>query len=122
MHVPSEIILIIYHKTQSTFEGEYRGRLQEEYYQEQNLREIFLAGTEFDAAWAMAEGLHIASEKVSMNDSSGCDGLLGELVPLENFDYKNDKMGCVLRKSFHQVNFHGITVSCKKKTHNVVLS
>ncbi len=76
---------------------------------------MVVAGTEFDAAWAMAQGLHIASEKVSMNDSSGCDDLLGELVPLENFDYMNDKMGCVLRKSFQQVNFHGITVSETKR-------
>lgn len=79
-------------------------------YKEQNLTEVVVAGTEFDAAWAMAQGLHIASEKVTMNDSNGCNHLLGELVPLENFDYKNDKMGCVLRKSFQQVNFTGITV------------
>ena len=59
----------------------------------------------------MCLGLHNASERVKMNDSSGCDHLSGELVPLEKFDYLNDKMGCVLRKSFHQVSFHGITVS-----------
>ena len=60
--------------------------------------------------WAMALGLHNASMRIRMNDSSGCDDHPGELVPLEEFDYLNDKMGCVLRESFQQVNFHGITV------------
>ena len=59
----------------------------------------------------MALGLDIASERVNRNDSSGCGHLPGELVPLENFTYKNEMMGCVLRNSFHQVNFSGITVS-----------
>ena len=59
----------------------------------------------------MALGLHNASERVKINDSSGCDHLPGELVPLEHFDYLNDKMGCVLRNSFQHVSFRGITVS-----------
>ena len=58
----------------------------------------------------MALGLDHALERVSRNDSSGCDHLPGKLVPLENFDYYNELMGCVLKKSFHQVNFTGITV------------
>ena len=61
----------------------------------------------------MALGLHNASERVRLNDSTGCDddNLSGELVPLEEFEYVNDRMGCVLRESFQQVRFHGITVS-----------
>lgn len=90
----------------------YRKRLKEERYREQNLTEFILAGSEFDAAWAMAIGLHNASERVSRNESTECDHLPGELVPLENFDYLNDRMGCVLRKSFQEVSFCGITASC----------
>ena len=59
----------------------------------------------------MAIGLHHASERVRINDSSGCSHLSGNLVNLEDFDYQNELMGCVLRKSFHEVNFTGITVS-----------
>ena len=59
----------------------------------------------------MALGLDYASERISSNDSSGCGHLPGKLVPLEKFDYHNQLMGCVLRKSFHQVNFTGITAS-----------
>lgn len=75
-----------------------------------NLTEFIVAESEFDAIWVMALGLHSASERVRMNDSSGCDHLPGELVPLEEFDYVNDRMGCVLRNSFQQVRFRGITV------------
>ena len=85
-------------------------RLQEERYRDLNLEEYVVAVTEFDAAWAMALGLHEASVRISTNDSSGCDDLPGDLLPLEDFDYLNDKMGCVLRDSFQTVNFSGITV------------
>jgi len=80
-----------------------------ERYQVQNLTEFIISGPSYDGAWAMALGLDIASERVNRNDSSGCDHLPGELVPLENFTYKNEMMGCVLFNSFHQVNFSGIT-------------
>ena len=82
-----------------------------EYYQAQNLTEFILSGSSYDAVWALALGLHYASERVSSNDSNGCDHLSGNLVSLERFDYKNELMGCILRKSFHQVTFTGITVS-----------
>ena len=77
----------------------------------QNLTEFILAGTEFDAIWAMALGLDSASRRVLMNDSIECDHLPGALVHLEDFDYLNEKMGCLLSNSFQKVNFSGITVS-----------
>ena len=81
-----------------------------ERYQIQNITEFILSGSSYDAVWAMALGLHHAAETVKRNDSSGCGHLPGKLVPLENFDYHNELMGCILRKSYHQVNFTGITV------------
>ena len=59
----------------------------------------------------MALGLHRTSERVERNDSSGCDHLSGNLVKLEDFDYQNEVMGCIMRQSLHEVNFTGITVS-----------
>ena len=47
-----------------------------------------------------------------MGNDSGCENLPGELVPLEKFDYTNEKVGCILRQGFAEVNFLGITVSC----------
>ena len=98
-------------QTPQEYEKEYSRRLQTEHYQSQNISEFILSGSSYDAVWAMALGLHYASERVKANDSSGCNHLTGNLVTLENFDYHNELMGCVLRKSFHQVNFTGITVS-----------
>ena len=65
----------------------------------------------YDAAWAIAVGLHNASERVKMNDSSGCGHLPGKLVPLDKFEYRNTMMGCVLRRSIAEVDFIGITAS-----------
>ena len=65
----------------------------------------------YDAIWALAIGLNITVEKISSGEVMGCENEYGELVPLEQFDYSNDKMGCIMIKSFSQVNFTGITVS-----------
>ena len=61
----------------------------------------------------MAIGLDNAMKQIAMGNASGCEKLSGDLVPLEQFDYTNDKMGCLLRQGFAEVNFLGITVSCR---------
>ena len=109
------IVLLACLQTPEAYEQEYHARLQEEHYQD--LTEFILAGSEYDAMWAMALGLHEASERVQINDSSGCDHLPGELVPLEQFDYLNEKMGCVFRESFQRVTFRGITVRFDRSSH-----
>ena len=32
-------------------------------------------------------------------------------MPLEEFDYHNKKMGCLLKESMDEVFFHGVSVS-----------
>ena len=75
-----------------------------------NLTDFILSGSLYDAMWAIAIGLHNALVHVARNDSIGCDQKSGKLVPLEDFDYDNEKMGCVLLKSFSQASFRGVTV------------
>ena len=89
---------------------EYSRRLQTQNYQAQNISDFILSGSSYDAVWAMALGLDHASERVRANDSTGCNHLPGRLVTLESFDYHNELMSCILRLSFHEVNFTGITV------------
>ena len=72
---------------------------------------ITTAGVAYDSVWAMALGLDKASERVRFGNDSGCEDLYGDLVPLEQFNYSNVKMGCVLKESFGETNFKGITVS-----------
>ena len=62
----------------------------------------------------MAIGLDNAMKRIAVENDSGCEGLPGDLVPLEQFDYTNEKMGCLLRQGFAEVNFFGITVSCSR--------
>ena len=39
-----------------------------------------------------------------------CSHLDGELVPLNEFNYSNAFMGCVMKENFHRVNFTGVSV------------
>ena len=93
------------------FDDEYLRRLQEPRYRVRNLRPTSAPGLLYDAVWAMAIALQNVSERVRRNDSSGCSKLPGELVLLEQFDYENELMGCMMRNSYYDITFTGITVS-----------
>ena len=64
-----------------------------------------------EGIWSLAIGLDNAAKRISMRNDSGCEELPGDLVPLEEFDYSNERVGCILRQGFAEVNFLGITVS-----------
>ena len=76
----------------------------------ENLTALGLSGVAFDGVWAIAVALDIASKKILSRNESGCENVPGDLVPLEQFDYTNMKLGCILRQSFSEVNFLGVTV------------
>ena len=66
----------------------------------------------FDAVWALAEALNKTEEMRSQNQTiSNCTDIDGELVPLDQFNYSNGLMGCILKYNLHQTNFLGISVS-----------
>ena len=88
--------------------------LQEQRYQNLNLTELSFGAVTFDTVWSMAIGLDNAMKRIAVKNDSGCEKLSGDLVPLEQFDYTNEKMGCLLRQGFAEVNFLGITVSCSR--------
>ena len=69
-------------------------------------------GLAHEGIWSLAIGLDNAVKRIAMGNDSGCEGLPGDLVPLEEFDYTNERVGCILRQGFAEVNFLGITVSC----------
>ena len=78
----------------------------------ENYSEV-VPGAAFDSVWTIAIGLDVASKKILINNETGCEGLPGDLVPLEHFQYTNMKLGCVIKQSFSELNFLGITVGCK---------
>ena len=42
---------------------------------------------------------------------TNCEGMDGGLVPLDEFNYSNAFMGCVIRYNLQQTNFVGVSVS-----------
>ena len=70
----------------------------------------------FDAIWSLALMLNKTEEMrmttVSRNDPQfeKCNHLYGELVPLDEFNYSNALMGCVMKENFHKVDFTGVSV------------
>ena len=96
-------------QTSRSFLAEYRRRLTLPSYQ--GLEELAVAGIAYDAIWSIALGLDRVINRVMENNDSGCETLTGELVPLEMFNYTNQKMGCILTQSMEEIQFAGITVS-----------
>ena len=68
----------------------------------------------YDAVWTLALALNRTQDMFLDNTNVseiGCGGLDGGLVPLEQFNYSNGVMGCVVRWNLQQTNFSGVSVS-----------
>ena len=70
----------------------------------------------FDAVWTVALVLKY-TEEMRLNQSIGenfkhenCSNFTGSLVPLNEFNYSNAYMGCVMKNNFYKVNFTGVSV------------
>ena len=103
------LIISPFSQTSDEFKEEYDSLVNSPKYED--IDPLSVIGVAYDSVWAMAIGLDTASERVRTGNDSGCDHLPGDLVPLEEFDYSNAKMGCVLNESFLETSFMGITVS-----------
>ena len=51
------------------------------------------------------------ADKIERGDEGGCEGVKGDLVPLEYFNYTNQKLGCLIHESMDEIKFLGISVS-----------
>ena len=67
----------------------------------------------YDATWALALALNKTKEMVELNDFNvtGCEGSNNHLQSLENFEYSNGLMGCIIRYNLIQTDFVGVSVS-----------
>ena len=68
----------------------------------------------FDAVWSLAEALRLTEDmRVNNNMTENCNSseLTGELVPLNEFEYTNALMGCVIRNNLNSLSFTGVRVS-----------
>ena len=43
-------------------------------------------------------------------NGTGCENISGSLVPLEQFEYSNEKMGCLIQHNIQIATFSGVSV------------
>ena len=107
-------LFILYPGTEQTskeFLEVYNDHLNQPRYHRFNPVATIAPGVPYDGIWSLALGLDNAIKRVAQGNESGCEELFGDLVPLEEFNYTNEKMGCILRKSINEVQFDGLSVS-----------
>ena len=70
-------------------------------------------GRLYDAVWILAVALNRTMAMVKSGDinGTGCENITGALVPLEQFQYSNEKMGCLIQYNIQITNFSGVSVS-----------
>ena len=66
----------------------------------------------YDVVWVLAFALNSTLSMVESGDISetGCENISGSLVPLEEFNYTNEKMGCLIQWNLQETNFLGGSV------------
>ena len=67
----------------------------------------------YDVMWTLAIALNktlAAIDNGGNISGTGCEEVPGSLVPLENFTYSNEKMGCLIQWNLQQTNFSGVSV------------
>lgn len=98
-------------KNATHFLEEYNRRIKEFRINNASVPPISLPNVGFDLAWSLAVGLDNAVERVAEGNDTGCEDIPGDIVALEDFDYSNQKMGCILRESIGSAQFEGLSVS-----------
>ena len=66
----------------------------------------------YDGLWALGFALNRTMAMVNSGDISQtiCQNVPGSLVPLDQFTYSNELMGCLIQWSLQVTNFSGLTV------------
>ncbi|XP_064390848.1 gamma-aminobutyric acid type B receptor subunit 2-like [Halichondria panicea] len=101
--------------TPQEFETIYRTRLEEPESKANNYTFVFLATVAYDALWTFALALNKTNEMVGsltredILNKTQCRGSDGLLVPLENFTYSNQLMGCIIRWNLEETDFVGVS-------------
>lgn len=110
--------IILENTTAATFSGltpedflkKYQDRLNQSQYSIYKPQLGSSPSVMYDLIWALALGLNSTSNKIAQENDTGCEEqYYGDLVPLEEFNYTNQKIGCILRKSISEVQFDGLS-------------
>ena len=71
------------------------------------------AGVMYDVIWVLALALNKTMTMINSGDISAtnCGNIPGSLVPLEQFNYSNERVGCLIQWNLQQTSFYGVSVS-----------
>ena len=71
------------------------------------------AGVMYDVIWVLALALNNTMTMINSGDISetNCGNYSGSLVSLEQFNYSNEKVGCLIQWNLQQTSFNGVSVS-----------
>jgi hypothetical protein len=69
-------------------------------------------GRAYDAVWVLAIALNrtMTMVKTANINGTGCENTTGSLVPLEQFQYSNEMMGCLIQWNIQMTNISGVSV------------
>ena len=87
------------------FEAKYENRTDSEY-------DRVLAGVMFDVIWVLAMALNQTMTMINHGNIShtNCMNASGDLLPLEEFNYTNEKIQCLVQWNLQQTDFNGVSV------------
>jgi hypothetical protein len=73
-----------------------------------------------DDVWGLALALNTTMTMINTNNitGTGCENLVGDVVPLEQFAYSNAKMGCLITWNLRHIEFSGVSVCAMVVTHD----
>ena len=93
-------------QSQMEFVAKYENRTDSEY-------DRVLAGVMFDVIWVLAMALKETMAMINHGDISqtNCVNASGDLLPLEHFNYTNEKIGCLVQWNLQKTHFDGVSVS-----------
>ena len=93
-------------QTPDAFEVEYMKRANEGGFEILDVRL-------YDIMWMLAIALNNTMSMVRSGDISetGCGNVPGSLVPLEEFNYTNERMGCLIQWNLQTTDYTGVSVS-----------
>ena len=70
--------------------------------------------------WTLAIGLDKVQQAICANDTLGCN--VSDLISLENYQYYNDQIECMLNKTLGETEFNGVSVSLSNFAEHYVCS
>eukprot|EP00731_Ephydatia_muelleri_P020681 Em0013g408a len=116
MFLNKALLITVYPSSENSTALTDTGITGQQFHNEYNLRALQMnyevsgaGGRAYDAVWILAAALNrtmVMVESGNIN-GTGCENITGSLVPLEQFQYSNEKLGCLIQYNIQMTNFTG---------------